>query len=228
MRMSKMAAAVGIVAVVTAGLAMAQVPLTSGYDLAKPPTTIDVPWGTGSWSIMSGLIFDPTAGPMIKLFDTPRQVTGAPVLLDAQQPFPQRIDEQWDLVPGASKPVSDWHEQVLTPGWEWMLVTSASLITRNGQPWPWKPIATPVVDPAVISVEFEPILPGEVLDIHKALLWVGTPGNRIWGDGMDDSGALVDEGIIRVLEYPTPEPASALLLGLGGTIALARSRRRAI
>lgn len=226
MRLSKMIVAAGMVVALTAGLATAQTAITSGYNLSAPATSLDVPWSGDHWMFASGLIFDPTAGPMTKRFDTPRHPTGAPILLDAQQPFPQPIDEQWDLIPGASQPVWDWHEEILTPGWEWRLRTDASLITRNGQPWPWTPIPMPVPDPTKIWVEFQPIFPGEMLDIHKYLIWVGTPGNRIWGDGFDDAGLPVDEGGIIVIEYPTPEPATAALLGLAGAVTLVRSRRR--
>lgn len=216
----------GVVVLAAATAATAQVPITSGFNLDLPGIPLDVPWAGDRWTFNAGLIFDPSAPPMIKTFDTPRHPTGAPILLDAQQPFPQRVDEVFDLIPGASKPVSDWHEEILTPGWEWMLITAAPLITRNGFAWPYTHIPMPVPDPAKIWVEFPPIMPGEVLDIHKALLWVGTPGNRVWGDGTDDTGLPVDERGIRVLEYPTPEPASAVLLGLAGACAVVRSRRR--
>lgn len=217
---------IGVLAVLLgATLAAAQVPLTAGYNLDLSPTSFDVPFGTDSWSVTAGLIFHPDAPPMTKRFLSPRQVTGAPILLDAQQPFPQRIDEEWGLIVGASQPVSDWHEIILTPGWEWQMITAAPLITRNGAPWPYTWL--PTSGPTRIEVEFDPIFPGEVLDIHKALLWVGTPGNRIWGDGVDDSGASIDESGIVVLEYPTPEPATAALLALGGAFTLIRSRRRA-
>ena len=83
--------------------------------------------------------------------------------------------------------------------------------------------STPMMppDPRKIWVEFAPINPGEVLDVHKALLFVGTPTNRIWGDATDGS-----EDFIRVIEYPTPEPATVGLLALGAVAAAARRRRR--
>jgi len=83
----------------------------------------------------------------------------------------------------------------------------------------------PNPDPSKIWVEFPPIFPGEVLDVHKALLWVGTPGNRVWGDFYsDDGGTFIDESFIRVIEYPTPEPATAGLLLLGMVLAAGRRR----
>ena len=162
-------------------------------------------------------------------------VNGQPILLDAQQPFPQPLWEEFLIVEGP--PVADWHEEILTDGWEWVLPgdpripdpipnpfqANESLITKNGQPWPSTP--TPMSDPSKLWVDFPPIQKGEVLDVHKALLWTGTPGNRAWGDGVLDDGTAIDESFIRVIEYPTPEPGSATLLALGALLMLLVRRR---
>jgi hypothetical protein len=219
---------------------------TSGPNLSAPPSQppIEVAYippgpNPGNWMLQVDLIVDPGAGPMIKHFLSPRGATGGPILLDAQQPFPQPLWEDFlNLpVPGTSGvPIIDWHEEIRTPGWEWVLPgddrfpnlfpANTSLITRDGQPWPWEPIPMPV-DPTKLWVRFPPIDPNRVLDVHKALLWVGTPGNRVWGDGLDDAGATVNELFIDVLEYPTiiPEPTTFTLLCLG-LIGVIWTRRR--
>ncbi|MEM8784160.1 MAG: hypothetical protein AAGE65_15095 [Planctomycetota bacterium] len=214
----------------------------SGFNLSLPtgpPITVEYT-PQGLWDLDVDLIFDPGAGPMLKWFETPTNpVTTDPILLDAQQPFPQPIWEDFYVIPGPpgtppGYPVSDWHEEILTPGWEWVLPGDArfpslfppgqSLVTRNGQPWPWDPQPHPGgPDPTMLWIEFPPIDPGHVFDIHKALLWVGTPDNRVWGDFVDNDGFTIDESLIEVIEYPTPEPASAGLIALG---ALALLRRR--
>ena len=197
----------------------------------------------GFYSFGVNLIHDPGAGPMIKRFESPITDTFQRILLNAQQPFPQRIWEQFHLVPGTpgnpggppiSMPVSDWHEEILTEGWEWVLPGDSrftnlfppneSLITKNGQPHPWQfPLRPAVHEPNKLWVEFPPISPGDTLEIHKALLWVGTPGNQTWGDDALDDGTFFNETVISVFEYPTPEPTTLTLLALGA-IGLLRRR----
>jgi hypothetical protein len=124
--------------------------------------------------------------------------------------------------PNPSPAITDWHEHIHEPGWEWAIppqTATESLITRDGEPWPWKfidPPAGTAPNPAWLWVEFEPIGPGHVLDIHKELVWRGTPGNTYWGDGVLDDGNPYDETMIAVSEYPTiPEPSSFALTALG-------------
>jgi len=218
---------------------------TAGPNLAADPSQppIFVEWNgpTDSWMLQVDLIVDPNAGPMEKHFQTPLNAAGGPILLDAMQPFPHVLWEDFLIlpVPGTpGVPVTDWHEEIQTPGWEWVIPGDArfptlfpagsSLITRNGAPWPWSPIPMDPMDPSKLWVAFPPIPPNDVLDIHKALLWVGTPGNRIWGDNADDAGATIEERFIAVREYPTiPEPAAIWLLACGvgaGFFALGRKR----
>jgi len=202
---------------------------------------IEISWNplADAWTMQVDLIVDPKAGPMSKHFQSPQDATGGPILLDALQPLPQVLWEDFLIlpVPGtAGVPVTDWHEEIHTPGWEWVVPgdarfpnlfpASASLITFNGQPWPSKPVPMVPNDPSQLWVKFPPIPPGNVLDIHKALLWVGTAGNRIWGDNIDNSGVTVDESVIEVWEHPTiPEPSTAVLLCLGALPFLLNRRR---
>lgn len=208
-----------------ASLALAQTIIAGTGD--GPPTEFVVPFspGDGSWSLDTKLIFDPAAPGMIKSFEAPRTLRGDRIGLVGSQPVVFPINEEFFL-DSLSKEVTDWHEIILTPGWVWVLPgtaglpTEISLITRDGQNWPWLPIDPGNTDPQVISVIFEAIDAGHVLDIHKGLLWVGTPDNPIWGDSPDELAILVRE-------YPTPEPSSWLLAAIGMTTLASWRWRRA-
>jgi hypothetical protein len=204
---------------------------------SQPP--IEIPWDatTNSWFLNYELIVDPLAGQMGKHFLSRPGPTGVPLIIDALQPFPQIVWENFIISPSARAlrtPVTDWHEEIHTPGWQWvtpaqrpdLFPTGQTLITRNGLPWPSQPIPMDPADPTKLWVEFPPIQPGRILDIHKALLWVGTEGNRFWGDNMNDAGLPVEERFIDVWEHPTiPEPATAVLLCLGALAFLFQRRR---
>jgi hypothetical protein len=209
-----------------------------GFDPGSEPF-IPVPFisAEGHWVLDANLIFDPKAPPMTKAFQSPIGSTGGPILLDATQPFPFPIWENFFLIPpgtaGApgSQAVSDWHEEIITPGWEWVLPgdprfpnlfpPGQTLITRNGAPWDSFPIPHPdgTDNPSRVWVKFPPIEPGNILDVHKGLLWVGTLDNRIWGDDP------TTERQILVFEYPTPEPSSVALALLGGMGLVVVARR---
>jgi len=216
---------------------------TSGFNLRSTHSSPVIPVEFNSsdlkYRLDVNLIFKPSAPPMNKIFRSPTDAAGHPIILDALQPFPLEVWEEFYLAGGP--PVSDWHEEILTPGWEWLLPgdsripdpiddpfgTHASLITKNGEPWYSRPIPMPsgVDDRQKVWVEFEPIPHGNVLDVHKALLWVGTTDNRNWGDGILNDGTTFDERYIKVREYPTPEPTSFALLVLGALALLVYRRR---
>lgn len=201
---------------------------------------VPVPYNgfAGEWVLDVNLIHDPGAGPMFKIFESPITDTNTRIQLDAEQPFPQRVTENFylppTLAPILTVPVADWHEEIVTPGWEFVIPEdsanfprlfppNASLITKNGNPHPWDFIGSPQVDDITrLDVMFPPIAAGNTLDIHKALLWVGTPGNRIWGDDMLDDGTFLDESTIRVWGYPTvPEPSAICLVGIAICVGVA-------
>lgn len=108
----------------------------------------------------------------------------------------------------------DWHEEILTPGWEWVDPIG---FYANGAPAPGLQVANMPGDPTrggSLWFDFDPLVPGTKIDIRKQLQYVG---------GAD--GTAFD-GIVRVAEYPTPEPASMVFLGLGSLLALRRRRDR--
>ena len=101
-------------------------------------------------------------------------------------------------------PWEDWHEVILTPGWEWVGGSiSGSFGTIGG-----------FLDPTSTTIwfDFPSTPPGQVVDITKKIRWLG-PGQWV----------ASQHGPIEVIEYPTPEPTSLALLGIG-TLLITRRR----
>ncbi len=195
----------------------------------------------GAYFIDVELIHDPGAGPMIQRFETPTTDTNNRILLDAAQPAPQlvwgdyRIAETSPGGPPISEPVHGWYAEIMTEGWEWVLPDDPGfpssiplddpLITRDDVPHPAS-FPAPGAEPHEFWVEFPPVNPGETLGIHKALLWVGTTGNSIWGDDLLDDGTPFNESLISVWAHPTvPEPSTWAMLLLGAIFCAALRRR---
>lgn len=124
--------------------------------------------------------------------------------------------QEFLVVDPKSPPWTDWHEEVIgidaltgasDYGWTW--VNPALLV--NGLPAPG--LTTSIVGNTV-SFFFNPVLPGDTVTIRKQLAYNGVPG-------------AVFNGTLAVHEYPTPEPASMALMGLGSALLLRRRQRRA-
>jgi len=108
------------------------------------------------------------------------------------------------LVVAGNLPWADYHENILTPGWNW----TNPLFLVNGL----VPAGLSVINAgANISFNFNPIAPGSVVQISKDLIYTGPVPALFSGIGVD--------------QYPTPEPAMLGLLGLGGLVALRRRGR---
>lgn len=195
----------GVVFAMVAGTALAQ-GVGNGPSL---PTSFNL--GPAGWDIVdpSGLpipvVLDPTGPAWIKDLNGPN---GGPVVAPAF--FSSQIHES--LLVSGSKPWTDWHEDLLVPGWSWYPVSfqvnggPASNLTISNTPGT-------TTTGGSISYFFDPVLPGSTVDILKRLVFdAGIPGT-------------VYTGQIHVAEYPTPEPATMFLLA-GGALALSRRRRR--
>ncbi len=107
---------------------------------------------------------------------------------------------------------SDWHEEILTPGWEW---TTQVLILENvTQPPAGLTINNIPGTPThggTLEFYFNPLSPGTLLDIRKELVYTGPQG--------------VAFPYIEIAQYPTPEPAGLSLLVVGGLLTMYRRRR---
>ena len=115
----------------------------------------------------------------------------------------QVLDIHESFIISGTLPWADWHEHVITANWIW---TPQVSLYANGNPAPglvtnWTP--------STLDLYFNSLPVGTIVDIHKQIQWLG-PG--IAGD-------------VDVIEYPTPEPASLGLLGIGSLLALRRRRR---
>lgn len=110
-----------------------------------------------------------------------------------------------------TEPWYDWHEEVLpvAVGAAWLGVNSLSV---NGSPITFNQTITG--SNLTIDGFSQPVLPGEVMVIEKELL---TTANLVGPD----------QKLVDVLEYPTPEPGSAVLMGMGALLVLRRFRRLA-
>lgn len=172
--------------------------------------------GTATGPITSHIV-DP--GPVVVIGDPVSPIpidlepTGAPWLKDISDPFGNIIsggplDLNETIINVGSEPWLDWHEHILpdatgiVPG-VWTFVD----MTINGNPITFNAVGLNTPD-LWLDTFSQPVLPGDVLNIRKII--DATPGP-----------ALLQ---MRIAEYPTPEPASAALLGLGSMLLMARRK----
>jgi hypothetical protein len=154
------------------------------------------------------VIRDPAGQPWFKdLYD----ITGGPVNAAPGDTFSIRerllIDGTLDW--------SDWHEEILNPGWEWDL--ASAFFFADGAAAPGLVVSgTPstATTGGTISFDFDPLPPGTEILIGKQLVYKG--------DAIGSDFA----GIVHLAEYPTPEPSAALLMAMSGLVFLRRRRAR--
>ena len=113
--------------------------------------------------------FVPGAGPWVKFLDVPFGVS------------PQFQDDLFEEIEvGAGPDWTDWHEEIQTPGWNFI---SATITTSTGQ------VLNPPPGPN-IWVNFEPALPaGTTISIQKILEYTGP--------------TIIGPSVIELWEYPT-------------------------
>jgi hypothetical protein len=155
-------------------------------------------WFIGTY----GVIRDPDGPQWIKNLEGPQ---GGPFTAAPGQSF--TLTES--LYIEGNLPWMDWHEEILTPGWAW---TDPVVFLANGLSAPGLTISP--LPSSIINFDFDPLYPGTQITIRKQLEYIG---------GADGTPFV---GTLRIAEYPTPEPASAALLGLGALPALWRRRNR--
>ncbi len=141
---------------------------------------------------------DPLGQPWIKNISDPNGNIISGGLLDLNETIINVGNEPW----------FDWHEHILpdatgiVPG-VWTFVD----MTINGNPITFNAVGLNTPD-LWLDTFSQPVFPGDVLNIRKII--DATPGP-----------ALLQ---MRIAEYPTPEPASAALIGIGSLILMARRK----
>jgi hypothetical protein len=187
-----------------------------GPPLGGNPTTHHL--SGGGWTIpdlgnpRQPVIRDPNGPPWPKILT---DVGGAALVANPGATF--FIHER--LIIDGTRDWADWHEEILDPGWEWNPAVNPSDLHANGVTAPGLNVnITPGTSTqgGIIDFTFNSLPPGTLVDIYKTITYSGA--------GLPVP-APPFQGHIRILEYPTPEPGSALLLGAGGLVLL-RSRKR--
>ncbi len=202
-------------AVVAISLIASQAVLAQGVgNLGSLPTTFPMSAAPGGWNVISPagpipVVRDPTGPVWGKSFVGPN---GGPFVQPALGPG---LPVTEVLQVAGNLPWSDWHEDVIgidvtgqpDPGWVW----TNPFILVNGLPP--SNLSITGAGTSSLSFFFDPVPPGSIVQIRKQLVYNGIPGT-----------AFV--GTLAVHEYPTPEPATMGLMGLG-SVVLWRRRRRA-
>ena len=111
-----------------------------------------------------------------------------------------------------NEPWFDWHEHILPPlaGQPQSTWQAVNGLFINGNPIAFNAlgVGTPNLWLDTFS---QPVLPGDILRIEKLV--------EVFPDATGIGGPL-----LRIEEYPTPEPASAALISLGSLMLMARRK----
>ena len=197
-------------------LAAAGVLMTGGFGYAQGvgnvgalPNVFPANPAVGGWIIgQYGVVRDPNGPAWIKNLTNPN---GGNIIAQPGQIFTL----QESLFIAGTLPWSDWHEQILTPGWDW---APPAVFLANGSVAPGLTISHTPPGPGIggtIDFYFSSLPPGTKVDIRKQLQYLGGA-----------TGAPFD-GIVKIAEFPTPEPAAIALLALGSLVVRRRRRRTA-
>ncbi len=143
---------------------------------------------------------DPIGPPWTKGIFDPNGFVAAPGLLKMTETILNVGDEPW----------TDWHEIILDPPAglpqsNWAAVGGLS-VNGSAITFDMTGLGTPTLDLFNFS---SPVLPGDILVIEK------------FAEVYPTSGPM-----LRIEEYPTPEPASAALIGLGSLMLVRRHARK--
>jgi len=200
-RTAKLVFLAAAVSAATAGVAWGQgvgnLPwLPFQFETGVPPTGWVVADPTG---LPIPVVLDPAGPTWRKHLTGPN---GGPFFHPALGP-PLPVTEV--LVVAGNLPWTDWHEDVVHPDWAWV---NPSILV-NGLP---PTNLTTVLSGGSLAFYFDPVAPGSIVTITKELIYNGLPGTGFYGT-------------LSVIEYPTPEPAAAAMLGTAGLLLVRRRVR---
>ncbi len=199
---------------VAAGLILSGVLIAAGPangqgvgNLSALPSLIPADPAAGGWFIgQYGVVRDPNGPKWIKILADPN---GGPFTAAPGQTF--TVTESLFIAPELDW--ADWHEDILTPGWEWV---DPIVFLANGSSPANLAVINMSGDPThggSVWFYFDPLPPGTKIDIRKKLQYVG---------GADGTAFF---GKVEIAQYPTPEPATLAMLGLGSAVLWRRHRR---
>lgn len=193
------------------GLAYA-IPVSGG---AGTPTFTEHQIIDGIVHIEGGVSYDPKAGPWIKqLHYLPPDPTGGP---SPSGPFGGPVTLIEDIFIEGQKAWTDWHEDILTPGWVWSERFIFDILDQNNQSilsgFTWEHMGN------ALWFFFDKVGPGNRLHIEKQLICIDT----LLCNPQGSTNGIYP---IQIAEYPTvAEPYALPLLGLA-LMAIGFYRRR--